>query len=169
EKRLHAELDAVLGDRLPSVADLEQLPYTRMVFAEAMRLYPPAWAISRRAREDYEVGGYVVPAGAIVFVSQYVMHHDPRYYPEPFRFDPERWTPQLEATRPRFAYFPFGGGARRCIGESFARMEGALVIATLARKWQPRLVPGQPVELQPFITLRPKYGMRMVLERHNLL
>ncbi|MBI1928965.1 cytochrome P450, partial [Candidatus Poribacteria bacterium] len=126
EKRLHAELDAVLGDRLPSVADLEQLPYTRMVFAEAMRLYPPAWAISRRVREDYEVGGYVVPAGAIVFVSQYVMHHDPRYYPEPFRFDPERWTLQLEATRPRFAYFPFGGGARRCIGESFARMEGVL-------------------------------------------
>ncbi len=165
EKRLHEELDTVLGGRLPTLDDLEQLFYTRMVLTEAMRLYPPAWVVVRRARNDYEVCGYVVPAGADILMSQYIIHRDPRYYPDPFRFYPERWAPEQQASRPPFAYFPFGGGPRRCIGESFAWMEGILVIATLAAKWKMSLVPGHRVELQSSITLRPKYGMRMTLER----
>jgi len=165
EDQLHQELDTVLDSHFPTVEDFEKLFYTRMVFAEAMRLYPPVWTVAPRVREDYELGGYVIPADAIVFMSQYVMHHDPRYYPNPFRFDPERWAPEQQASRPPFAYFPFGVGPRRCIGESFAWMEGVLVIATLAQKWKMRLVPGHRVELQPSITLRPKYGMQMTLER----
>jgi cytochrome P450 len=98
-------------------------------------------------------------------MSQYVMHRDPRYYPNPHRFEPERWAPEQQASRPQFSYFPFGGGPRRCIGESFAWMEGVLVISTLAQKWKMRLVPGHRVKLQPSITLRPKYGMQMMLEQ----
>ncbi|MBI2487531.1 MAG: cytochrome P450 [Deltaproteobacteria bacterium] len=165
ENRLHEELDTILGNRLPTVEDLDRLSYTRMVFAESMRLYPPVWAVARRAIDDYEAGGYVVPAGSFVFMSQYVTHRDARYYPDPLRFDPERWTPEQQASRPQFAYFPFGGGPRRCIGESFAWMEGILVLSTLARKWKAGLVPGHRVELKPLITLRPKYGMLMTLEQ----
>ena len=165
EKRLHNELDAVLGSRLPTVEALTPLSYTRMVFTESMRLYPPAWNLARRARNDYEVGGYVIPAGADIFMSQYVTHRDSRYYPDPLRFDPERWTPEQQESRPPFAYFPFRAGPRRCIGESFAWMEGVLVIATLSSRWRMRLAPGHRVEAQPLITLRPKYGMRMRLER----
>jgi cytochrome P450 len=163
EAQLHTELDTVLAGRLPTVDDLLQLRYTRMVLAESMRLYPPAWIIGRRAVQDYEVGGYVIPARSIVIVCPYLMHRDPRYYPEPEVFDPQRWAPEAEAARPKFAYFPFGGGARQCIGEGFAWMEGTLLIATLAQQWQMRLVPGHPVALRPLITLRPKHGMRMVL------
>jgi cytochrome P450 len=140
-----------------------------MVLAESMRLYPPAWGIGRRAVQDYAVGGYVVPARSIVLVSQYVMHRDPRYYPEPDAFDPQRWTPEAEAARPKFAYFPFGGGARQCIGEGFAWMEGILLLATLAQQWHMRLVPGHPVALRPLVTLRPKHGMRMTLQRRRTL
>lgn len=165
EARLHAELDSVLGGRPPSLADLDRLSYTRMVLAESLRLYPPAYAIGRLAIEEYEAGPYTVPAGSTVLVSQWVMHHDPRSYADPLRFDPERWTPDEQAGRPKFAYFPFGGGPRICIGEQFAWMEGILVLATLAQRWRPRLVPGHPVEPLPRITLRAKYGMRMVLER----
>ena len=165
EKGLHEELDAVLGNRLPTVEDLDRLSYTRMVLAESMRLYPPVWAVARRAINDYEVDGFVAPAGSFVFMSQYVTHRDERFHPDPLRFDPERWTPERQASRLQFSYFPFGGGPRRCIGESFAWMEGILVLATLARKWKARLVPGHRVELKPLITLRPKHGMRMTLER----
>jgi cytochrome P450 len=165
EDQLHQELDKVLDSRPPNVEDFEKLSYTRRVFAEAMRLYPPAWTMARRVREDYRVGGYVIPANAVIIMSQYVMHRDPRYYPNSFRFDPERWAPEQRDSRPQFAYFPFGGGPRRCIGESFAWMEGILVIATLAQKWKMRLVPGHRVKLQPSITLRPKYGMQMMLEQ----
>jgi len=165
EKRLHEELNTVLGNRLPTVEDLDRLSYTRMVLAESMRLYPPVWAVARRAINDYEVDGYVAPAGSFVFMSQYVTHRDERFHLDPLRFDPERWTPERQASRLQFSYFPFGGGPRRCIGESFAWMEGILVLATLARKWKARLVPGHRVELKPLITLRPKYGMRMTLER----
>jgi cytochrome P450 len=139
-----------------------------MVFAEAMRLYPPAWTMGRRALSDYQVGQYVVPAGSIVLLSQWVTHHDPRYYPEPFKFDPERWTAEAREARPKFAYFPFGGGPRVCIGEAFAWMEGVLLIATIAQQFKMRLAPGQRVEPKPMITLRPKYGMRMLLERRML-
>jgi cytochrome P450 len=138
-----------------------------MIFSEALRLYPPAWIIGRRALADYSVGGYRVPAGSLVIMSQYVMHRNPRYYPDPERFDPERWTPEAQQTRPKFAYFPFGGGARLCIGESFAWMEGVLLLATLAQRWRMRLDPDQIVALHPRITLRPRYGMRLVLERRT--
>ena len=167
ETRLHEEVDAVLAGRPPTVEDLPRLRYTEMVLAEAMRLYPPAWVLGRRALKDYEVGGYRVPAGSIVIMSQYVMHRDERYFPDPLRFDPERWTPEAKEARPQFSYFPFGGGPRRCIGDGFAWMEGILVIATLAQSWRMRLVPGHPVELQPVVTLRPKHGMRMTLERRK--
>jgi cytochrome P450 len=165
EAKLHAEIDTVLAGRLPTAEDVPKLRYTEMVLAEAMRLYPPAWVMGRRALEDYQIGHYLAPAGSILLMSQYLMHHDERYYPEPFRFDPERWEPEAKATRPPFAYFPFGGGPRRCIGEGFAWMEGVLLLATLAGRWRMRLAPGHRVELQPLITLRPKYGMQMRLEQ----
>ena len=147
--------------------DLPKLAYTEMVLAESMRLYPPAWIIGRRALADYEVGGYVVPKRSIVVASQWVTHRDPRYFPDPERFDPERFRPEAKATRPKFSYFPFGGGPRVCIGEGFAWMEGVLLLATLARRWRLRLEPGQDVVPAPSITLRPKHGLRMILERRS--
>jgi cytochrome P450 len=139
-----------------------------MVFSEAMRLYPPAWIMGRRALKDCEIAGYTVPGGSIVLISQYVMHHDARYFPDPFRFDPARWTSEARAARPQFSYFPFGGGGRRCIGEGFAWMEGILVLATVARNWRFLLQPAQRIEMAPLITLRPKNGIRMKLElRHR--
>ena len=164
EARLHAELDAALGGRLPTAGDLAQLPYARMVLAESMRLYPPAWIVGRRAVEAVEIGGYSVRPRTIVLMSQYVTHHDARFFPDPFRFDPERWTPEARESRQKFSYFPFGGGPRVCIGESFAWMEGALVLATIAQRFRMRLAPGHPVEMQPLVTLRPKHGMLMILE-----
>lgn len=163
-ERLGQELDAALGGRAPSVADLPALRYAEMVFAEAMRLYPPAWIIGRRALGPFEAGGQVFAADTIALASQWVVHHDPRHFPDPFRFDPGRWTPEARAARPRFSYFPFGGGPRTCIGEPFAWMEGMLLLASLARRWRPALLPGQPVTLQPGITLRPRYGLPMRLE-----
>jgi cytochrome P450 len=167
ETKLHKEIDEVLAGRLPAFENVAQLKYTEMVLAESMRLYPPAWAIGRMALNDFEIGGYVVPKKSLVLMSQYVMHHDPRYFPEPDRFDPERWSPEARETRPQFSYFPFGGGPRRCIGEGFAWMEGILLIACLAREWQMRLVPNHPVTLKPVITLRPKHGMRMIVTRRS--
>jgi len=165
EARLHAELDAVLeGGRLPTVEDLPRLRYTEMVLAESMRLYPPAWVIGRLAIKDYAVGGAVAEKGALVLLSQYVMHRDARFFPDPLRFDPERWTPEAKESRPQYSYFPFGGGARRCIGEGFAWMEGTLLVATIARRWRMRLVSGHAVVPHPRITLRPKHGIRMTLE-----
>jgi cytochrome P450 len=166
ETKLHAELDAVLeGKRPPTVEDVPALRYTEMVVAETMRLYPPAWAIGRLAIEDHEVGGYHIPRGALVLVSQYVMHRDARFFPDPERFAPERFTQEAKDARPQFAYFPFGGGVRRCIGEGFAWTETILLLATLARRWRLRRVPGHTVEMQPRITLRPgKGGVLMTLE-----
>jgi cytochrome P450 len=162
EARLHAELDEVLNGRLPTAEDFPRLRYAEMVVAESMRLYPPAWAVGRLALEDHEVGGYLIPRGSLVLVSQYVMHRDPRFWPEPERFDPGRWTPEAKAARPQFSYFPFGGGPRRCVGEGFAWMEAVLILATLARRWRLRLAPGAAVRTEPRITLRPgKGGMRM--------
>jgi cytochrome P450 len=161
--RLGAELDAALDGRAPTMADLPNLCYAEMVFAETMRLYPPAWVIGRRALTPFEAGGYQLPAGSVALASQWVMHHDPRYFPDPYRFDPERWLPEAKAARPKFSYFPFGGGPRTCIGEPFAWMEGTLLLASLARRWRPALLPGHPVVLQPSITLRPRHGLRMSL------
>ena len=168
EARLHAELDEVLEGRLPEHKDLERLVYTERVFAEAMRVFPPAWAVSRVNVEEVEFGGYRLPARSMLIASQYVMHRDPRFYPDPLRFDPDRWIPEAKAARPRFSYFPFGGGPRNCIGEGFAWMEGTLLLATLAQKWRLRTVPGHPIVLQPLITLRPKHGIRMTLEPNPL-
>jgi cytochrome P450 len=165
ESKLHEEIDRVLGGRSPGFDDLGSLPYTRMVFAESMRLYPPAWAIGRRALDPFEVRGYTIPKRAVVLMSQYIVHRLPEYFPDPERFDPERWTPEAQASRPKFSYFPFGGGTRVCIGEQFAWMEGVLLIAALSRKWRMSLVPAHPIEVQPLITLRPKHGMRMTVHK----
>jgi cytochrome P450 len=162
ERRLHEEVDAVLGGRLPSVADVERLPYVTRVVTESMRLYPPAWLVGRRAVNEYQIGDYYVPARSIVVMSQWIVHRDSRHYPEPERFDPDRWTPAFKAALPRFAYFPFGGGPRQCIGESFAWMELVLVVATLAQRWRFELVPGHPVVPYAAVTLRPKHGMKMI-------
>ncbi|HEU5183035.1 MAG TPA: cytochrome P450 [Gemmatimonadaceae bacterium] len=164
EARLHEEVDRVLGDRRATADDLGALAYTRMVLTESMRLYPPAYAIGRRALEDYEVGGVVIPRGALVVVSPLVTHRDARWFPDPLRFDPERWTPEAQATRPKFSYFPFGGGTRMCIGDQFAWTEGTLLLATLAQRWRMELVAGQRVAMKPMITLRTRYGMRMLLK-----
>lgn len=165
---LQEEVGRVLAGRNPTYADLEQLPYTRMVLSEALRLYPPAWAIARLAMEDVQIGGYPVPKDATLLLSPWVVHHNERYYPEPLKFDPGRWTPENAAARPRMAYFPFGAGARICMGEPFVWMEGTLLLAMIAQKWEMRLEPGFPVELLAEITLKPKHGMRMQLTRRVL-
>jgi cytochrome P450 len=168
EARMHAELDAVLGTgaarRNATLADYPALQYTEMVFAEAMRLYPPAWAMGRRSTKDITLGPYTIPAGAHFFFSQYVMQRSAEWFPDPLLFDPERHTPEAKAARPRFAYYPFGGGSRQCIGESFAWMEGVLAIATIAQRWRLHFVPDHPVEYQAKISLRPKYPLSMRLE-----
>ena len=162
EARLHQELDTLDG-RVPQMADLPNLRYTEMVFAEAMRLYPPAWAIGRMSKAPFDLGDVHIEAKSICIMSPYVMQRDARWFPDPETFDPERWTPEARESRPKFSYFPFGGGARVCIGERFAWMEGTLLLATLAQKWTLRLAEGQRVEPLPLITLRTKYGMRMSL------
>jgi cytochrome P450 len=186
EAKLHEEVDRVLGGRLPGVSDIPSLPFVEKVVTEAMRLYPPAWIIGRRALEDYPIeslgppsafaprasadksGGpsrYVMPARSIVIVSPYIMHRDARHFSEPDRFHPDRWTDAFKASLPPFAYFPFGGGVRRCIGESFAWMELILVVATIAQRWKLRLVPGHPVVPRPVVTLRLKHGLKMTVHR----
>jgi cytochrome P450 len=167
EARLHSEIDSVLAGHAPAIDDVSRLEYTRMVLNESMRLYPPAWAIGRRAIADFEVGGHTIPAGSDIFISQWVTHHDPRFFPDPLRFEPERWTPEAEASRPDFSYFPFGGGPRLCIGESFAKMEAALLIATIAQRWRIRLAPGARVDTLPLVTLRPRYGFPVILEHRS--
>ncbi|HMF93757.1 MAG TPA: cytochrome P450, partial [Vicinamibacterales bacterium] len=162
-QRLHQEVDRVLQGRLPSVEDIPRLPYVERVVTEAMRLYPPAWLIGRRAIAEYAFGPYLAPPRAILIMSPFIVHRDARYFRDPERFDPDRWTPERKASLPPFAYFPFGGGPRRCIGESFAWMELILIVATIAQRWDLRLVPGHPVAPQPLITLRAKHGMRMTV------
>jgi cytochrome P450 len=165
ETCMRAELERVLGGRPPAFDDLPQLPYTTGVFAETLRLYSPAWAVGRRAKQDYPIGDYVIPAKSILLMSQWVVHRDPRWWPEPEKLDPLRWRPEEVEKRPKFAYFPFGGGTRVCIGERFAWAEGVLVLATLAQRWRLRLFPGHPVATRAVITLRPRHGMKMTAER----
>ena len=164
EAQMHEELHRVLDGRAPTFDDVPRLPYTTGVFAESLRLYPPAWAIGRRAKQDYRIGGYVLPANSILLLSPWVVQRDPRWWPEPARFDPGRWHPEAVERRPKFAYFPFGGGTRVCIGERFAWAEGVLVLATIAQRWRMQLVADQIVETQAVITLRPRSGVRMSLE-----
>lgn len=165
EAKLHDEIDTILGGRPPSVEDLGRLPYTHSIFKEALRIYPAAWTLARRAVADYEVGGYTIPAGADIYMSQFVMHRDSRFFSDPLEFRPERWDAGEDEALPKFAYFPFGGGPRRCIGEPFAWMEGVLLLASIASRWKMRLAPGHRVVPDPLITIRPKYGMKMIVEK----
>jgi cytochrome P450 len=162
--KMYAEVAEVLGGRPATVEDYPRLKYTEMVFAESMRLYPPAWAMGRRSTQAVELGPYRIPPGAHFFFSQYVMHRSPEFWPDPLAFRPERHTPDAKAARPRFVYFPFGGGRRQCIGEGFAWMEGVLSLATVAQRWQLHFVPTYPVIPQAKITLRPKFPMMMRVE-----
>jgi cytochrome P450 len=168
EAKLHEELDRVLGTgterRLPTLQDMPQLRYTEMVFAESMRLYPPAWVMGRMSTKPVELGPYRIPAGAHFFFSQYMMGRTAEYFPDPLRFDPERFTPEAKASRHKYTYFPFGGGSRQCIGESFAWMEGVLSIATLAHRWRLTYAEEQPPEIQEKITLRPRGSLMMRAE-----
>jgi cytochrome P450 len=167
-EKLHAEVDRVLGSRnAPSIGDLESLTYTRMVVAESMRLYPPAWVMGRQALESCEVAGYAVPRGAVILISQWVTHKDPRWWSEPERFLPERFAPDAGNGRPRWAYFPFGGGSRQCVGEAFAWAEAMLVLATIVRAWRMEAVEPGPLELDPGITLRPAKEIRMVVKSRS--
>ena len=167
ERRFHDEIDRELQDRPPAFEDVPRLRYTEMVLAESMRLYPPAWAMGRYARNDFRLGEFFLPAKTTVLISQFIMHRDARFFPDPLRFNPERFTPEAKARRTKFTYFPFGAGFRQCIGESFAWMEGVLLLATLGQRWKPKLVPGHRVEPEPLITLRPKYGMKMQVEARD--
>jgi len=164
-EKVHAELDAVIGGRTPTAGDMANLPYLRKVLSESMRLYPPAYVIDREPLEDYPVGGYTLRKGGYVLLSQWCMHRHPAYWPDPDRFDPERFAPEAVAKRPKFSYFPFGGGPRICIGEGFAWLEGMLVFATLAQRWAPELPEGFAPKCEPLVTLRPKGGMPMTLRR----
>jgi cytochrome P450 len=163
EHRLHAEADA-LGSRPLGMDDVAHLPYTRMVLAESMRLYPPAWVVGYRAVNACTVADWDIPPRALCVMSQFIVHRDERWFPDPERFDPERWTPERQAERPRFAYFPFGGGPRQCIGEQFAWTEGVLLLATIARRWRIRPLRHAMAEPYPVFTLRPGGGVPVRFE-----
>jgi cytochrome P450 len=165
QAKLQEEVDRVLCGRLPSASDVAQLTYTNNVVREAMRLYPPAYVMTRRAAETVEIGGYVLPAESNVILSPWVTHRDPRFFPNPEAFQPERWSAEKEHTTPRFAYFPFGGGPRVCIGNSFALMEAAVLLAAVAQRFQISLVPGSTVEPLAGITLRPRNGVHVRLHQ----
>ena len=164
-ERLHVSLAAALDGRTPTMDDVPRLGYARQVLSEALRLYPPAWALGRIALEPCTFGGYTVPAGTGVLMSPYLVHRDRRWWPEPTRFDPDRWAHGAGADRHKFAFFPFGAGTRICIGEQFAWTEALIVLATLAPRWAPALAPGARIEPEPIITLRPRHGIPMVLHR----
>jgi cytochrome P450 len=167
EATLHAEVDAALGGRTPTVADLPRLRYVGCVFEEAMRLFPPIWAIPRVPREDDEVGGFRIPKGEILILVPYVTHRHPDFWPDAERFDPTRFLPERSKDRPRWAYLPFGGGQRQCIGNSFAMMEAQLVLAMVAQRFRLRGVPGVPVVPEPLVTLRPRGPLPMVATRRE--
>ncbi len=164
---LGRELDQVLGGRLPTAEDVPNLPLTERIVLEAMRLYPPAFTIGREPVEDFQLGPYTVKRGTTIFMSQWVMHRDGRYFEKPDAFDPDRWLPERSVGRPKMAYFPFGGGPRVCIGNTFAMLESILVLATIASGWSMRLVPNQEIRLSPVLTLRPRNGIKVLLERRR--
>jgi cytochrome P450 len=159
EQQLKRELRAVLEGRLPSPEDLHALHYTRMLIMEVLRLYPPTWITARTPVEDDEIGGYRIAANAIVLLGPFVTHRHPGFWQDPGKFDPERFSPERSAARPRFAYFPFGGGPRSCIGSGFASLEMQLVVAMMAQRYHLTLVPGCRVNLDPGLTLRPRPGV----------
>jgi len=163
EARLIAELDEVLGDRPPELEDLPRLTYTEQVIKEAMRLYPPGWVLVREAIEAFEIGGYRLPSRTNFVLCAWIVHRDPRFYEQPHEFRPERWTEEFERELPKFAYFPFGGGQRTCIGASFAKMQTSLMLATMAQRFRLALKPGFKLQLLPTITLQPKHGISVVI------
>lgn len=165
EAKFHAELERVLEGRTPTPEDFGKLVYTRQVMAESMRLYPPVWGVGREAVCDTQLGGYAMPKGSQVILGTYFIHRDARWYPNPEQFDPDRFSEENSAGRPKYAYFPFGGGNRLCIGEGFAWMEGVLVLATLGQQWKFRLAENKPVIPDPRLTLRPKGGLKMLAVR----
>lgn len=165
EAKLHAELDSILGGRPPTLENLPQLKYTEMVIKESMRLYPPVWLLmTRTPLEPITIGGYPMNPGEWIFVAPYTIHRKPEYFENPDQFDPERFTEDREAALPRYAFFPFGGGHRVCIGNSFAMMEARLALATVAQQRRLSLVPGQEIVPEPEITLRPRYGLNMTVQ-----
>jgi cytochrome P450 len=156
EQHLHDEVIKVLGDRLPTSEDARSLPFAEQVIKETMRLYPPAWSVGRETVEPYEIRGYKIPVGAQLVASQWIVHRDARWYPDPERFDPDRWSPERAKSIPRYAYFPFGGGPRVCIGNHFAIMEATLLLAMIVQRFRIELLPGEKLELAPAVTLRQK-------------
>lgn len=164
EERLHAEVDDVLNGRLPILADLPRLQYTRMVFDETLRLRPPVWTVGRFPFANDAAHGFHIPAYTSIILSPYVTHRHPEFWDEPGRFNPDRFQPERVAERPKYAYFPFGGGPRMCVGSEFAIMEGVLALAAIAREFRFRTLPGHRVELEPLITLRPRGGLPMLLD-----
>ena len=166
ESHLHSELDEILAGRPAATTDLSRLAFTNAVLAESLRLRPPAWALTRETLTPHALGGHVLAEGSVAVVSPWLLHHDPRWWPEPDAFRPERWL-EPDRDRPRHVYLPFGGGPRVCIGEGFAWMETSLLLATLAQRWRFDLAPDARVEMQPVITLRPRYGMSMRASRRR--
>jgi cytochrome P450 len=162
EQKLHKELDDVLAGRLPTLDDLPRLLYTESIIKESLRMYPPAWSLARTVVSDFDIGGYTIPSGANVVLSQWVMHRDPRFFVDPESFNPERWRGDAQSKLPRFAYFPFGGGPRQCIGASFAMMEAVLLLATIARKFRVQVV-DEEITPVPSFTLRPRNGVPAIL------
>ncbi len=167
EEKLHAELEHVLGGRLPTMEDLPWLVYTGHILTESLRLYPPAWAMARLAVEDHEILGYPIPKGTGITVSQWIVHRDPRWYEAPAAFIPERWEGNLQKELQRMAYFPFGAGSRQCIGNAFALMEATLVLATIAQRFRFRLVEGHAVTPWASLTLRPRGGVQVIVEERK--
>jgi cytochrome P450 len=159
--KIEAEVDGVLDGRFPTISDFPRLKYSNKVIKESMRLYPSAWSISRRALADDNIGGYHIPAGAIVALSPYTLQRHPTFWPEPETFDPERFAPEQEVRRHRYAYIPFGAGARKCIGDQLALMESIIILPMTLQKFRLQLVPNHPIEEHALVTLRPKYGIMM--------
>jgi cytochrome P450 len=164
EERLLAEVRGVLNGRAPTLDDLQAMHYTDWVLKEAMRLYPPAPFYPREAIEATELGGYPIPKNAMIFISPYVLHRDPRWFPDPERFDPERFAPEREGQLPKYGYFPFGGGPRVCLGQAFALMEAEIILATLIQRYHLALVPGQEIIPEPTITMHARHGIKLKVE-----
>ena len=160
-KALQAEVDSVIGNRRPTLADLKQLPVTEAVIKESMRIYPPVWSVARQARQQTTLSGYTIPKYATAVIPIWSLHHDERCYPDAWTFDPDRWLDERAETVPRYAYLPFGGGPRICIGNSFAMMEAQLILASIVQRFSLEHIEGHQVVPEPLVTLRPKYGMRM--------
>ena len=167
QARFHAELDNVIGQRAPTLEDIPNLHFMDQAYSEALRLYPPIWFWGRMAFQPFDLGGYHIPAGAFLLAPQLIAQRDGRWFDDPLSFRPDRWTPEFRAALPRFAYFPFGGGPRRCIGDGFAMMEAKLILATVGQRWKMHHDPRHRAEMLPLISLRPKGGMPMVLERRR--